>query len=332
MKSPITKISAIGTGATGFALFSLLSQWYQLKKKHNQYQLINEFTPTSILNYFNQSQKTTIEAFIAGELVSESPIISKVPLIMREKKIYYIYENGVKKIIQTFLHGASQLSIADYYNKIEIWRNSTLNYQLSMSHIWDKVIPQQLSFLQRLTNFILKIINQLKIRKLFFNGFPTGLLEREYGIIANEFYVIYGEIILDKKLNKMFLQNPKYILKSKKQLLFLIQKQIKYKSSMIVIVFILFAIWSCIFGCNIKNFIIHLLKERQKAKLDKLRGQKYLEINNYECQVCFERPRNIIFKPCKHLSICHECSQRLKKPQCPICKQQIEDKIEIFFT
>ncbi|CAD8199358.1 unnamed protein product [Paramecium octaurelia] len=332
MKSPITKISAVGTGATGFALYSLLNQWYQLKKKHNQYQLMNEFTPTSILNYFNSTQKTTIEAFIAGELVSESPIISQVPLIMSEKKFYYIYENGVKKIIKTFQHSASQLSVADFYNKIEIWRNSTLNYQYSMSHIWDLFLPQQLSILQRITNFILKTINFLKIRKFFFKGFHTGLLEREYGIIANEFYVLYGEIILDKKLNKMFLQNPKYILKSKVQLLLLIQKQIKQKRSMAVIVFILFAIWSYIFGCNIMNYIVNFLKEREKAKLDKLRGQKYLEINNYECQICFERPRNIIIKPCKHLSICYDCSQKLKKPQCPICKQQIEDKIEIFFT
>ncbi|CAD8162273.1 unnamed protein product [Paramecium octaurelia] len=332
MDSPVTIFSFVGSSATGFALYQLIPLLQQLKKKYIQYQQINEFTPTSLLNYFNQTQQTTVEAFIAGELISDSPIISKVPLIISEKKIYQVYENGIKKLIKIIQHGASQLSVADYYNKIEIWRNSTLNYQFSLSHIWDRFLPKQLSFFQKFANFVLKTFNQIKIRKLFLKGFHTGQLEREYGIIAREFYVLYGEVILDKKLNKMFLQNPKFILKSKKQLLQIIQQQIKYKRLTIAILVIIFTIWTYIFGCNVKNLIFKILKEREKARLDKLRGQKYLEIDNYECQICYERPRNIIIKPCKHLTICHECLQRLKQQKCPICKQQIEDQIEIFFT
>lgn len=53
--------------------------------------------------------------------------------------------------------------------------------------------------------------------------------------------------------------------------------------------------------------IFKFLKEREKRKLDKLRGVKYLQIENYECQICYERPRNVILKPCKHLCMCHEC-------------------------
>ncbi|CAD8118917.1 unnamed protein product [Paramecium sonneborni] len=332
MNNPITIISLVGSGATGFALYQSIPLIIQLKKKYIQYQLINEFTPTSLLNYFHQTQQNTIEAFVAGELISANPIISKTPLIISEKKIYYIYENGIQSLIKTIYQGVSQLSIADYYNKIEVQRNSTLIYRYSMSHIWDQIKSQQLSIIQRLINFCLKTINQIKIQKLFFKGFRTGILEREYGIIAKEFYVLYGEIILDKKLNQMFLQNPRYILKSKKQLLQLIQRKINYGRITIGILLIIFAFWTYILGCNVKNLIFKILKEKEKARLDKLRGQKYLEINNYECQICYERPRNIIIKPCKHLTICHECLQRLKQPKCPICKQQIEDQIEIFFT
>ncbi|CAD8116292.1 unnamed protein product [Paramecium sonneborni] len=332
MDNPFIIIPFLGSAATGFALYQIIPQLIQLNKKYTQFQLINEFTPTSLLNYFHRTQQTTIEAFVAGELISNSPIISKHPLIISEKQIYYVYEKGIKKLIKTIYQGASQLSIADYYNKIEVWRNSALVYQHSMNHIWDKFRPKQLSIIQRLINFILKTMNQIKTKKLFFKGFYIGELEREYGIIAKEFYVLYGEIILDKNLNKMFLQNPRYILKSKKQLLQLIQEQIKISKITIGILIILFFICTYIFGCNVKNFIFKILKEREKARLDKLRGQKYLEINNYECQICYERPRNIIIKPCKHLTICHECLQRLKQPKCPICKQQIEDQIEIFFT
>ncbi|CAD8205681.1 unnamed protein product [Paramecium pentaurelia] len=331
MDKTIQKITAIGSCITGFFLYSLLKESQQLKKIYTRYQLINEFTPTSLLNYFNQTQQTTIEAFISGELISDSPIISRVPLIISEKKYYYIYGNGVKKLIKNLQLCVSQFGIEDYYNKIEVCRNSTLNYKFSMSHIWDEFLPKQLSILQRLTYYF-KQICQLKIWKLFNKDFPVGLLEQEYGILANQFYVLYGEIVLDKKLNKMFFQNPICILKSKRQLLQLVQQQIKQKRVIIVILVILFTILTFIFGCSIKNFIIKLFKEREKARLDKLRGQKQLEIKNYDCQICFERPRNIIIMPCKHLSICNECLKKIQQEKCPICKQKIEDQIEIFFT
>lgn len=45
----------------------------------------------------------------------------------------------------------------------------------------------------------------------------------------------------------------------------------------------MFIILSYIFGVNIYKIISKLLAEREKRKLDKLRGLKYLEINNFEC-------------------------------------------------
>lgn len=43
------------------------------------------------------------------------------------------------------------------------------------------------------------------------------------------------------------------------------------------------------------------------------------------CVVCLERGPNVVLTPCKHLSVCHECSQKVS--QCPLCKSNIEAKI-----
>jgi hypothetical protein len=49
--------------------------------KKNTYAKIKEFTPTTLLKYLTETNLTTTEAFVAGELISEKPIISRYPLI-----------------------------------------------------------------------------------------------------------------------------------------------------------------------------------------------------------------------------------------------------------
>ncbi|TNJ28747.1 RING zinc finger-containing protein [Giardia muris] len=45
------------------------------------------------------------------------------------------------------------------------------------------------------------------------------------------------------------------------------------------------------------------------------------------CVICFERGPNIVLTPCNHLSVCHECSQKIS--QCPLCKANIETKLVV---
>ena len=59
----------------------------------------------------------------------------------------FIFLFNRKNLIKIFYKGAPQFGIADYYNKIEVWRNSTLNYQNSLSHIWDNFLPKSLSII-----------------------------------------------------------------------------------------------------------------------------------------------------------------------------------------
>lgn len=55
----------------------------------------------------------------------------------------------------------------------------------------------------------------------------------------------------------------------------------------------------------------------QKSKLESLD----------ECMICSDNKREVLFKPCNHISACKQCSSRCKK--CLICKEQIQERVEI---
>ncbi|KAL1803869.1 hypothetical protein ACET3Z_032516 [Daucus carota] len=50
-----------------------------------------------------------------------------------------------------------------------------------------------------------------------------------------------------------------------------------------------------------------------------------------ECVVCMTEPRDTAVLPCRHMCMCSECSKalRLQSNKCPICRQPIEELMEI---
>ncbi len=47
------------------------------------------------------------------------------------------------------------------------------------------------------------------------------------------------------------------------------------------------------------------------------------------CVACHERDRSVVLLPCKHLSLCGECSDSVKS-KCPMCRERIESKLHVF--
>jgi len=41
------------------------------------------------------------------------------------------------------------------------------------------------------------------------------------------------------------------------------------------------------------------------------------------CTVCFDNPINVCLLPCGHVAICSSCANRLRPPNCPICRTHI---------
>ncbi|KAL8105190.1 putative E3 ubiquitin-protein ligase LUL4 [Apium graveolens] len=50
-----------------------------------------------------------------------------------------------------------------------------------------------------------------------------------------------------------------------------------------------------------------------------------------ECVICMTEPRNTAVLPCRHMCLCTECAKtlRLQSNKCPICRQSIEELMEI---
>ncbi|KAK6913880.1 hypothetical protein RJ641_021201 [Dillenia turbinata] len=50
-----------------------------------------------------------------------------------------------------------------------------------------------------------------------------------------------------------------------------------------------------------------------------------------ECVICMTEPKDTAVLPCRHMCMCSECAKelRIQSNKCPICRQPIEELIEI---
>lgn len=53
-----------------------------------------------------------------------------------------------------------------------------------------------------------------------------------------------------------------------------------------------------------------------------------IDDSNNPCSICLENKRNVLLLPCKHVSNCIKCSDKLN--ECPLCRTKIEKMISIF--
>lgn len=64
---------------------------------------------------------------------------------------------------------------------------------------------------------------------------------------------------------------------------------------------------------------------------------------SYTCCICLDKPVEIVFLPCRHLSVCSSCFKRMKENHernktnlsnpsmcCPVCRQAVESELRIF--
>ena len=49
------------------------------------------------------------------------------------------------------------------------------------------------------------------------------------------------------------------------------------------------------------------------------------EINkeSVSCILCFDQPRNVLFRPCNHILICDDCSGKAEYEECFVCRSKI---------
>jgi hypothetical protein len=48
------------------------------------------------------------------------------------------------------------------------------------------------------------------------------------------------------------------------------------------------------------------------------------------CSICLSNPLEVVLQPCGHVCTCRDCGRRLEK--CPICRQDIDDRRNVFLA
>ncbi|XP_014785152.1 baculoviral IAP repeat-containing protein 7-B isoform X2 [Octopus bimaculoides] len=69
-------------------------------------------------------------------------------------------------------------------------------------------------------------------------------------------------------------------------------------------------------------------KSATALEIESLRQQLAKLENEVYCKICFENHIEIVFKPCKHMVCCIECSK--SQQHCPICRTEINEKERIY--
>ena len=82
---------------------------------------------------------------------------------------------------------------------------------------------------------------------------------------------------------------------------------------------------------NNKEIIINLL-ERQVENSDHYSGSLKRQIEDtILCKICFERNRNMCFRPCRHIYACMQCGNDPSINTCPVCTLIIRRKERVYF-
>jgi len=76
---------------------------------------------------------------------------------------------------------------------------------------------------------------------------------------------------------------------------------------------------------NNENLHLH-----QELQVYKMRLEKVSRAPATTCVICLDNLANVVCIPCKHLSLCLACSAQPTLAACPLCRERITEKMQIF--
>lgn len=66
----------------------------------------------------------------------------------------------------------------------------------------------------------------------------------------------------------------------------------------------------------------------EKRKIELLQKELEAERDKHACIICCDKPRNILFHPCRHLCVCDNCSSNLDS--CPVCRRFVIEDLRVY--
>ena len=83
-----------------------------------------------------------------------------------------------------------------------------------------------------------------------------------------------------------------------------------------------------------QKLIYDLSSELHCAKLLTMKEDGCGSNSDTVCCICLDLPREIMFLPCGHLSVCNNCCDKLRDEsnQCPICEKTISSGHKVYLS
>ncbi|KAL3783956.1 hypothetical protein ACHAW5_010470 [Stephanodiscus triporus] len=79
---------------------------------------------------------------------------------------------------------------------------------------------------------------------------------------------------------------------------------------------------------------LNALEEQVKRSLDRIVKAKQVASSNIDdvrkCVICRENTKSVLFMDCRHLCVCKDCGHLNVLVQCPLCRQIIRERINVF--
>jgi len=77
---------------------------------------------------------------------------------------------------------------------------------------------------------------------------------------------------------------------------------------------------------SLQDYISAARRHKEKLLQQKLEMAEASTV----CVVCQEHAKSVLILPCRHLCLCQRCSENQLLRTCPLCRENIESKIQTF--
>lgn len=150
-----------------------------------------------------------------------------------------------------------------------------------------------------------------------FQGAYEGFADVEMGLKACALVTVFGDVIYDVHNKKLVMENPLFVLGDKHQLLSLVENKLVQKKIFILAFLVPLLIGGGMFTKKLYEILRGYLRREREKLIDAMR-QRMCDLaeskgmgDSVKCSVCYNNLKNVILKPCLHMSLCHECLMQL---------------------
>lgn len=290
------------------------------------------------------------EVFIKGYVDCIRPLKSSInketQLIISHISTESIFSNNNKlnegdSVIETRYVNEFKLRGIKSEGSVNIVNNLNVDFSKALNFIDSATHVRSLTGLEKFLSwalFCVKLFLSMSNVGKRLSGFRVGSRKIERGVLLGQFMVIYGKVFYDRINQQMRIDNPKFYLDNKYQLIKKVKSlSIKASRNMALMAFLM-ALFGGFFikrvNKKVRDYIKNMRRLKEMRRMDKLYKVSELMTEDFKCLICERMARNVIFKPCLHMAVCSFCYEKEmgEEKKCLKCRKSVTDTVVIYVS